>query len=77
MTRTLDTWRFAVTLWKKRLAALAALAALVVAVSSAALAIRTGRWEPVLSVGWLPVVVVAVWPASSRRCLRRRRTRAS
>ena len=62
--------------WKKWLYALAVLAALVVAVSAAALAIRTGRWAPVLSLGWIPAVVVAVWPAPSRRCLRWRRTSA-
>ena len=44
-----------------------------VAVSSIVQAIRLGSWPPVLSVGWLPAVVVAVWPRAYRRCLSPRR----
>lgn len=51
----------------------AALAAVFVAVSSVALAVRQGSWAPVVSVGWLPAVIVAAWPGRSRQCLSRRR----
>jgi len=49
------------------------LAAAFVAVACVAQAIRQGSWTPVISVGWLPAVVVACWPDASRRCLPRRR----
>ena len=52
---------------------LAGLVAAFVAVSSIVQAIRLGSWTPVLSVGWLPAVVVAVWPRTHRRCLSPRR----
>ena len=52
---------------------LAALVAAFVAVSSIVQAIRLGSWTPVVSVGWLPAVVFAVWPGSYRRCLSPRR----
>ncbi len=52
---------------------LAGLIAAFVAVSSIVQAIRLGSWTPVLSVGWLPAVVVAVWPRAQRRCLSPRR----
>ena len=42
-----------------------------VAVSSIVQAIRLGSWPPVLSVGWLPAIVV--WPRTHRRCLSPRR----
>ena len=54
----------------------AALAAVLVAVSSITQAIRQGSGEPVMSVGWLPAVIVAAWPGSYRRCLGRRSRRA-
>lgn len=49
------------------------LAVAFVAVACVAQAIRQGSWTPVISVGWLPAVVVACWPGASRRCLPRRR----
>jgi hypothetical protein len=52
---------------------LAGLIAAFVAVSSIVQAIRLGSWTPVLSVGWLPAVIVAVWPGAHRRCLSPRR----
>ena len=47
-------------------------AAAFVAVSVAVQAIRQGSWDPVLSVGWLPAVIVAMLPARNRRCRTRR-----
>ena len=48
-------------------------AVMVVAVSSIVQAIRQGSWEPIITVGWLPAVVVATWwPGSRGRCLPRR-----
>jgi hypothetical protein len=48
-----------------------------VAVSSIVQSIRQGSWTPVESVGWLPAVIVAVWPGTYRhRCLPRRRRAA-
>jgi roadblock/LC7 domain-containing protein len=52
---------------------LAGLIAAFVTVSSVVQAIRLGSWTPVLSVGWLPAVVFAVWPGAYRRCLSPRR----
>ena len=52
---------------------LAALVVAFVAVSSIVQAIRLGSWTPVISVGWLPAVIVAVWPGAYRRCLSPRR----
>jgi hypothetical protein len=49
------------------------LAVAFVVVACAARAVRQGSWTPVISVGWLPAVVVACWPGASRRCLPRRR----
>lgn len=49
----------------------------VVAVSAVAAAIRQGSWSPLIAVGWLPAVVVAVKPGRYRRCLPRRGPRAS
>jgi hypothetical protein len=48
------------------------LAAAFVAVSSIVQAISEGSWGPIISVGWLPAVVVASWPGLGRRCLRGR-----
>jgi hypothetical protein len=61
---------------KRWLYVVAGLAAVLVAVASVAQAIRQGSWAPVTSVAWLPAVVVAVWPGSSRRCFSRRRDTA-
>jgi hypothetical protein len=56
---------------------IAVLAALFVAVSAVVQAIREGSWGPIVSVGWLPAVIVAVWPRASRgRCLPGRRRAA-
>ena len=63
-------------LWKRWLYLIAALAAVFVAVASAAQAIRQGSWAPLASVAWLPAVIVAAWPGSGRRCLPRRRNPA-
>lgn len=56
-------WTYAIT-W---------LAVAFVSVASAVQAIREGSWGPVISVGWLPAVVVAARPGSYRRCLGPRR----
>lgn len=59
--------------WRRWLYATALLAAAFVAVSSTVQAIREGSWAPILSVGWIPAVVVATWPGLYRRCLPHRR----
>ena len=59
--------------WRRWLYVVAGLAAGLVAVASAAQAIRQGSWAPVASVAWLPVVIAVAWPGSGRRCLPRRR----
>jgi hypothetical protein len=52
----------------------AAVAALLVAVSAIAASVRQGSWSPVLSVGWLPAVIIALAsPRATRRCLPLRR----
>ena len=48
------------------------LAAAFVAVSSIVQAISEGSWGPIVSVGWLPAVIVASRPGAVRRCLRGR-----
>jgi hypothetical protein len=48
------------------------LAVAFVAVSSIVQAISEGSWGPIVSVGWLPAVIVACWPGVGRRCLRGR-----
>ena len=58
--------------WTRWLYLIAGLAALFVAVSSVVQAVRQGSWAPVVSVGWMPAVVVAAWPGTRRRCLPRR-----
>ena len=60
-------------LWKRWLYLTAGLAAVFVAVASAAQAIRQGSWAPLASVAWLPAVIGAAWPGSGRRCLPRHR----
>ena len=52
--------------WIRWLYAIAALAAVFVAVSSIVLAIRQHSWAPIIAVGWIPAVIVAVWPATRR-----------
>ena len=48
------------------------LVAAFIAVSSIVQAINEGSWGPIVSVGWLPAVIVASWPGVGRRCLRGR-----
>ena len=43
------------------------LAAAFVAVSSIVQAISEGSWGPIISVGWLPAVIVASWPGVGPR----------
>lgn len=47
-------------------------AALIVAGSVVAAAIRAGSWDPVYTTGWLVPVIIAVTSADRRRCLPRR-----
>jgi len=49
----------------------------VVAVTAAAAAIRQGSWSPLIAVGWLPAVIVAVTPGGYRRCSPRRGPRSA
>jgi hypothetical protein len=52
----------------------AAVAALLVAVSAIVQSVRQGSWSPVLSVGWLVAVIIAVTtPRATGRCLPHRR----
>ena len=52
----------------------AAVAAVLIAVSAIAASVRQDSWSPILSVGWLAAVIVAVTPPrGTRRCLRIRR----
>jgi hypothetical protein len=52
----------------------AAVAAVLIAVSAIAASVRQDSWSPILSVGWLAAVIVAVTsPRGTRRCLRIRR----
>ncbi|HEX4398355.1 MAG TPA: hypothetical protein VH136_12015 [Trebonia sp.] len=54
--------------------AAAAIAATLIAVSAIVQSVRQGSWSPVLSVGWLPAVIIAVIsPRETRRCLQIRR----
>lgn len=62
--------------WTRWLQVIAGVAEAFVAISSITLAIRQGSWEPVISVGWLPAVIVAAWPGTYRRCLPRRHRQA-
>ena len=62
--------------WTRWLQVIAGLAAVFVVVSVAVQAITQGSWEPVITVGWLPAVIVAAWPGTNRRCLPRRRSQA-
>jgi len=48
------------------------LAVAFVAVAAIVPALRVGSWGPIISVGWLPAVIVASRPGSVRRCLRGR-----
>jgi hypothetical protein len=47
---------------------------MLVAVSAIVQSVRQGSWSPVLSVGWLAAVLIAVTsPRATRRCLPHRR----
>ena len=52
---------------------LTGMAAAFIAVSSVVAAISESSWAPIISVGWLPAVIVASWPGVRRRCLSARR----
>ena len=58
--------------WKRWLYLISGLAAVLVAAAAAAQAVRQGSWAPVVSVAWLPAVIVAGWPGTGR-CLGRHR----
>jgi hypothetical protein len=57
--------------WTRWVYVIAGFAVAVVAVSSVVQAVRQGSWSPLIEVGWLPAVVVAIWPGPRRRCLPR------
>ncbi len=57
---------------KRWLYVISGLAVAFVAVAAAAQAIRQGSWTPLVSVGWLPAVIVASGPGSGRCWLPRR-----
>jgi hypothetical protein len=61
---------------KRWLYLIAGLAVAFVAVSSVVQAVLQGSWGPIISVGWIPAVVVATWPGTYRRCLPRRNGQA-
>jgi len=63
--------------WARWIYLVAAAAATFVAVSSITQAIGQGSWSPIVSVGWIPAVIVAAWPGAQRRCLRRGSRRTS
>jgi len=63
--------------WIRWLYAIGGVAAAFVAVSSIVQAVRQGSWTPIVSVAWLPAVVVAVRPGTYRRCLPGRRRPAA
>jgi hypothetical protein len=48
----------------------AAVAAVLIAVSAIVQSVRQDSWSPILSVGWLVAVIIAVTaPRGTRRCL--------
>jgi hypothetical protein len=55
---------------------IAGLAAAFVAVSAIVQAARQGSWGPIVSVGWIPAVIVATLSGGRGRCLPRRRSPA-
>ena len=62
--------------WTRWLFLIEGLAAAFVAVASIVQAVRQGSWAPVIATGWVPAVMVAAWPATSRRCRIGRRGQA-
>lgn len=63
--------------WARWVYLIAVSAVTFVAVTSITLAIRQDSWSPIISVGWIPAVVVATWPGGRRHCLPRRKSRTS
>lgn len=59
--------------WTRWLYVIAALAAVFVTVATAVQSVRQGSWGPIAEGGWVPAVVVAIWPGRYRRCGPRRR----
>jgi hypothetical protein len=53
------------------------LVAAFVAVSCVVQAVWQRSWDPIVSAGWLPAVIVASWPGARRRCVPRRRNPAA
>ena len=51
--------------WKRWLYLITGLAVVFVAAPAAAQAIRQGSWAPVISVAWLPAVIIARWPGAA------------
>jgi hypothetical protein len=62
--------------WTTWLSLIAGLVAVFVAVATIVQAVRQGSWAPVIATGWVPAVIVAAWPATSRRCRTGRRGQA-
>jgi hypothetical protein len=62
--------------WTTCLSLIAGLVAVFVAVARIVQAVRQDSWGPVIAAGWVPAVIVATWPAASRRCRVRRRGQA-
>jgi hypothetical protein len=62
--------------WTIWLSLIAGLVAVFVAVATIVQAVRQGSWAPVIATGWVPAVIVAAWPATSRRCRIGRRGQA-
>jgi hypothetical protein len=73
MTSQLDRRRLAVKTGVRWWYTIAGAAVAFVAVTSMVQAIRQGSWGPILSVAWLPAVIVAARPGAYRRCLPGRR----
>ena len=62
--------------WNRWLFLVSGLAAALVAVAVAVQAIREGSWSPVVSMGWVPAVIVVSGSGSGRCRWPRRRTPA-
>ena len=62
--------------WTIWLSLIAGLVAVYAAVATIVQAVRQGSWAPVIATGWVPAVIVAAWPATSRRCRIGRRGQA-
>jgi roadblock/LC7 domain-containing protein len=64
-------------LWTRWLYIIAGLAAVFVAGSAIALAVRQDSWAPIVAVGWIPAVLVAVAGGGYRHHRRGRSGRAA